>query len=173
MNTINHRINNNIIINNCIQNMNINMHNNTIGLRWPLALAILRVPHESQALLISRHPWRLRRQLGLLWGMLPNPSGCAGVWEGPKCVKAGPTIEPISRCMGRLLFSETATNAYSRICVFDRCRKKVRNMFMICIKRWPDINVVVQRAPFPPVMQCWARHQHLPQNKLCTSGSTL
>jgi hypothetical protein len=31
--------------------------------RW--ANAILRVPHESQALLISRHPWRLRRQLGL------------------------------------------------------------------------------------------------------------
>ena len=32
--------------------------------RW--ANAILRVPHDSQALLISRHPWRLRRQLGLV-----------------------------------------------------------------------------------------------------------
>ena len=33
-------------------------------------------------------------------GMLPTPPGCAGVREGPKCVKAGPTLEPISLMHG-------------------------------------------------------------------------
>ena len=41
--------------------------------RW--AHAILRVPHGSEAHLISQHPWQLRRQLGWLWGHLAYPVG--------------------------------------------------------------------------------------------------
>ena len=62
--------------------------------RW--AHAILRVPHESQALLISRHPWRLRRQLELLLGYFAYPVGMRWCLGGSEIVKAGPTLEPIS-----------------------------------------------------------------------------
>ena len=55
--------------------------------------------------------------LDCVGGMLPTPSGCAGVWEGPEIVKAGPTIEPIS-----LMHGTTCVKCNSHECILADMR---------------------------------------------------
>ena len=55
---------------------------------------------KSREIELGRFRGGCSGSLDCVGGMLPTPSGCADVWEGPNCVKAGPTLEPISLMHG-------------------------------------------------------------------------
>ena len=59
-------------------------------------------------------PWVSTRAPGAFGGMWPTPSGCAGVWEGPKFVRAGPTLEPISLMHGTTLCEMQEPRTHTR-----------------------------------------------------------